>query len=99
MVPSILLLKRPAILTPKQHANMSYREIAEKLKLKKSTVEDIVWKVKAVIDNKYQAFHDKLQRVILHGGNNNFNGQWTLDIQIYDGYLSAILNLRTGLLD
>ncbi|RPA90330.1 hypothetical protein L873DRAFT_1879320 [Choiromyces venosus 120613-1] len=26
-----------------------------------------------VIDNKCQAFHEKLQRVILHDGNNNFN--------------------------
>ncbi|RPB04651.1 hypothetical protein L873DRAFT_1799021 [Choiromyces venosus 120613-1] len=28
----------------------------------------------AVIDNKCQSFHEKLQRVIIHGGNNNFNG-------------------------
>ncbi|RPA93880.1 hypothetical protein L873DRAFT_1815192 [Choiromyces venosus 120613-1] len=27
-----------------------------------------------VIDNKCQAFHEKLQRVIIHSGNNNFNG-------------------------
>ncbi|RPA96662.1 hypothetical protein L873DRAFT_1811013 [Choiromyces venosus 120613-1] len=28
----------------------------------------------AVIDNKCQSFHEKLQRIIIHGGNNNFNG-------------------------
>jgi len=28
----------------------------------------------AVIDQKCQSFHEKLESVILHGGNNNFNG-------------------------
>jgi len=28
----------------------------------------------AVIDQECQSFHEKLESVILHGGNNNFNG-------------------------
>ena len=51
IIPRVPLLKRAAILTLTWHTDMSYRKIAAKLKLKKSTVASIVKRAKVRLKN------------------------------------------------